>query len=43
MVLEECLLPDTSLGSREILLAVGWLLLTSNILEVAMSRKLKEC
>jgi len=43
MVLEECLLPDTSFGSREFLLAVGWLLLTANILEVAMSRKLREC
>jgi hypothetical protein len=37
-----CLPPDMSYGSRELLLAVGWLLLTSNVLELSMSRKLRE-
>jgi len=36
------LLPDMSFGSREFLLAVGWLLLTSNVLGVTLSRKLRE-
>jgi hypothetical protein len=31
-----------SYGSRELLLAMGWLLLTSNVLELSMSRKLRE-
>ena len=37
-----CLPPDMSCGSRELLLAMGWLLLTSNVLELSMSRKLRE-
>lgn len=37
-----CLPPDMSHGSRELLLAMGWLLLTSNVLELSMSRKLRE-
>ena len=37
-----CLPPDMSYGSRELLLAMGWLLLTSNVLELSMSRKLRE-
>lgn len=37
-----CLPPDMSFGSRELLLAMGWLLLTSNVLEVSISRKLRE-
>jgi len=36
-----CLPPDMSYGSRELLLAMGWLLLTSNVLELSMSRKLR--
>jgi hypothetical protein len=31
-----------SFGSRELLLAVGWLLLTSYVLEVSTNRKLRE-
>jgi len=37
-----CLPPDMSYGSRELLLAMGWLLLTSSVLELSMSRKLRE-
>ena len=37
-----CLPPDMSYGSRELLLAMGWLLLTSNVLELSMRRKLRE-
>jgi hypothetical protein len=37
-----CLPPDMSYGSRELLLAMGWLLLTSNVLELSTSRKLRE-
>lgn len=37
-----CLPRDMSFGSRELLLAVGWLLLTSYVLEVSTNRKLRE-
>jgi hypothetical protein len=37
-----CLPPDMSSGSRELLLALGWLLLTSNVIEVSVNRKLRE-
>jgi hypothetical protein len=37
-----CLPSDMSFGSRELLLALGWLLLTSNVLEVSTNRKLRE-
>ena len=37
-----CLPPDMSYGSRELLLAMGWLLLTSNVLGLSLSRKLRE-
>ena len=36
-----CLPPDMSHGSRELLLAMGWLLLTSNVLELSVDRKLR--
>jgi hypothetical protein len=37
-----CLPPDMSSGSRELLLAMGWLMLISNILEVSTNMKLRE-
>lgn len=37
-----CLPPDMSFGSRELLISVGWLMLTSNVLEVSTNRKLRE-
>lgn len=37
-----CLPPDMSSGSRELLLAMGWLMLISNVLEVSTNRKLRE-
>jgi hypothetical protein len=37
-----CLPSDMSFGSRELLLALGWLLLTSNILEISTNKKLRE-
>jgi hypothetical protein len=39
----KCLPPDTCFGSSEFLLAVDRLLLTSDVSEGAMSRKLREC
>jgi hypothetical protein len=36
-----CLQPDMLSGSRELLLAMGWLMLTSNVLEVSTNRKLR--
>lgn len=37
-----CLPPDMSSGSRELLLAMGWLMLISDVLEVSTNRKLRE-
>jgi hypothetical protein len=37
-----CLPSDMSFGSRELLLALGWLLLKSNVLEVSTNKKLRE-
>ncbi|PNF21617.1 hypothetical protein B7P43_G12573 [Cryptotermes secundus] len=37
-----CLPQDMSFGSRELLISVGWLMLTSNVLEISTNRKLRE-
>jgi len=37
-----CLPQDMSFGSRELLLAMGWLLLIANVLEVSTNRKFRE-
>jgi hypothetical protein len=37
-----CLPLDMSFGSRELLLAMGWLLFTYDILETSTNRKLRE-